>query len=137
MRTLGAITTPQAAQYFMALQQRVVAITDAYNAMLAVWTAWEQEAAAAGLSQSKILELKMPWDSWVALANKTAGIFIANEMVRIQGGGAPGNIANYDLPPAPTPPPVNGSSSGGGLSGKTLAIAAGVGALLLVMSLRD
>lgn len=132
---LGAITTPQAARYFLELQQLVQAVVDEYTTAQAAWDAWQGEAAAAGVAPSRIIELRAPWLGWLAVANRIAGLDIPAEMARVAAGGAPGNIAQFDPPPPPPVPGVQGGgSTTGGFSYTTLAIAGG-GALLLLLVL--
>lgn len=104
--------TPQGAVYLMHLTTLLQAIQNEHHAGQLAWTAWEQEARAAGVPESQILERKRPWLAWTTLAARLAGVDIPNEMQRIQQGGDPGTLAQFDPPPPPNVP----TGAGGGLS---------------------
>lgn len=93
--------------YLLALHQIPLAIEGMRRAMRERVVAWEQEAKVAGVPLWKIIvDVLQPWNAWDQAVATLGNVTVINEILRVQAGGAIGDLSNFQPSPPPTLPAI-------------------------------
>lgn len=98
-------TSAEFINYRLALDSLMAAGNQARTAVRQKVAAWETEAQANGVPVATIITtLLQPWNAWDSAVATLVDVTIPTEIIRLQNGGDPGNLAAFQVPSFTLPP---------------------------------
>lgn len=81
--------------------------------------AWEAAARGAGVHEANVIAVLRSWNTWEDAVATLATVAIPNEMIRVQNGGAIGNVSQFQPTSPPALPDISGlvTAQGGARTG--------------------